>query len=410
LVTSTINLSETASSPGRGERGQWLNVVSHIDPKYGGMSTVVPELSSATAVAGSRTIGLTAFCSQDEYCFPEHAESIEVSHWPRSRVEWLRNRSLRERFRRHVDSADGIHIHGLWEQSTAVAARTARELGKPYIVSAHGMLEPWALANKKLKKQVYAAFLERANIEGAACVHALTRAEAKNFRDFGSRRPIAIIPNGVRIPHSVSPDLFFERFAGLKGKRILLYLGRIHFKKGLDLLVEAWSRLAGDWPDAHLVLAGPDFEHTRSIIERLICDRRLEHRVLLPGMLSGDLKWSALAAAHCFILPSHSEGLSISTLEAMGLGLPIIVTRQCNLPEVVKYGAGWQIEPDIDPLVCALSECLGNSEMTNREIGSRGRDLVAKQYSWPTVGKQMSELYTYVQGGRLPQSFELQTD
>jgi glycosyltransferase involved in cell wall biosynthesis len=410
LVTSTINLSETASAPGRGEHGHWLNVVSHIDPKYGGMSTVVPELSSATAAASSRTIGLTAFCSQDEYGFPERAESIEVSHWPRSRVEWLKNRSLRERFRQHVDSADGIHIHGLWEQSTAIAARTARELGKPYVVSAHGMLEPWALANKKLKKQVYAAFLERANIEGAACVHALTRAEARNFRDFGSRRPIAIIPNGVRIPHSASPDLFFEQFAGLRGKRILLYLGRIHFKKGPDLLVEAWSRLAGDWPDAHLVLAGPDFENTRIIIEKLIRDRRLEHRVLLPGMLCGDLKWSALAAAHCFILPSHSEGLSVSTLEAMGVGLPVIVTRQCNLPEVVSYGTGWQIEPDIESLVSALNECLGNSELTNREIGSRGRDLVSKQYSWPTVGKQMSELYTYVERGCLPQSFELQVD
>jgi glycosyltransferase involved in cell wall biosynthesis len=409
LLLSSPNLScDTNSSLTAKRQGHWLKVLSHLDPKYGGLSVVVPELGSAISSQGAFSIEIAGFCSPDERSLTGDLQGIEVSRWPSSRLQWLKDRSLRSHFLDRCERADGIHIHGLWEQSTAMAAHAARRLGKPYIVSAHGMLERWALANKKLKKQLYAALLERANIESAACLHALTRAEAEDYRKFGSRRPIAIIPNGVRVPRSASSDAFLEKFPALKGRRIILYLGRIHFKKGLDLLVEAWSRLADDWPDAQLVLAGPDFENTQLAIERLISSRRLDRRVVLAGMLRGDLKWSALAAAECFVLPSHSEGLSVSVLEAMGIGLPVIVTRQCNLPEIAQYGAGRQIEPDIGELADALSEYLNRSDTANREIGNRGKKLVSERYCWSVVGKQMSELYAYLEGGPQPRTFEFE--
>jgi len=389
--------------------GRWLTVVSHLDPRYGGLSSVVPQLSSRIASTYNVNVDLAAFCTPGELYLPSSYPDLAITEWPTSRLQWFRDRSLRDHFEEIVQAADALHIHGLWEQSTAIAAPMARALRKPYILSAHGMLETWALSNKRLKKQVYAALFERANVRGAACLHALTHAEAHDYRRFGSTGPIAVIPNGVTIPSSLDPNLFLSQYPALNGKRILLFLGRIHFKKGLDLLVESWSQLGGSYPDAHLVLAGPDFEGTRAKVEKLVVQRGLTHSVLFTGMLRQDLKWSALAAAEGFVLPSFSEGLSVSVLEAMGIGLPVIVTEQCNLPEVKKLEAGWQIQSEVGQLTSAIRELLANSRKTNSGIGSCGRTLVLTRYNWSTVSERMAELYRWVQGGPCPSNVDLVT-
>ncbi|HEY0784698.1 MAG TPA: glycosyltransferase [Acidobacteriaceae bacterium] len=389
--------------------GTWISALSHLDPRYGGLSAAVPELGAATARSGGFRVQLAAFCVPGEEFAPTTEVPLEVSYWPASRLAWLRDRGLKARFREQVRHADGLHIHGLWAQSEEVAAAMARELERPYIVSAHGMLEPWALEQKKWKKRIYAALTERRNLGGAACLHALTRAEAEDYRRFGVERPIAVIPNGVRVPDAVTPAAFLEAFPHLWGKQLVLFLGRLHFKKGVLLLVKAWAELQAQFPDAHLVLAGPDCENTRSSLETHVRELALVDRVTFTGMLAGERKWSALAAAHCFVLPSYSEGLSVSLLEAMGLGVPVILTRQCHLPEVASNGAGWEIDPDVSQLVSALKECLRNGERANRSIGNQGRAMVERSFHWSSVGRQMSEVYAWVQGGSLPTSCEIQT-
>ena len=350
-----------------------------------------------------------AFCSSLEIYPTSSHRDLDVTLWPAGRLAWLSKPALRKRFEQQINQADGVHIHGLWEQSTSIAGRTARALRKPYILSAHGMLEPWALANKRFKKILYARLFERANLEGATCLHALTHAEARDYRSFGLRRPIAIVPNGVYIPDIVDPDLFLAQYPGLKRKRILLFLGRIHFKKGLDILVQAWAKVAKRWPDAHLVLAGPDFEGTRASIEELVQQAGIGDQVLFTGMLRADLKWSALAAAQGFVLPSYSEGLSVAALEAMGTGLPVILTEQCNLPEVKTHQAGWQVESNVPSLTSAIEEFLSNSVTANLSVGKRGRRLVLERYNWAAVAAQMSEVYQWAQGGPAPANVDLLT-
>lgn len=220
--------------------------------------------------------------------------------------------------------------------------------------------------------------------------------------------PIAVIPNGVRLPQAIDPEPFLWKFPSLRGKRIVLFLGRIHFKKGLDLLIRAWATVAKRWPEAHLVIAGPDFEGTRASVETLVGTHGLDESVLFTDMLHEQMKWSALAAAQCFVLPSYSEGLSVSTLEAMGASLPVIVTEQCNLPDVAKFETGWVIQPNADQLVSALSEFLQNSQAINVQIGERGRLLVKERYNWSTVAREMSEVYQWVQGGGpIPESVDM---
>ena len=386
----------------------WLQVLSHLDPKYGGLSSVVPQLASQLVRAEDMPVQIAAFCAPDEQRALPGFPEVTVSQWPTGPLTWLREAELKREWERLLASCAGVHIHGLWESSTRVAASTARRLQKPYLVSAHGMLERWALRNKSFKKRIYSALIERENLQGAACLHALTQAEAEDYRRFGLRRPIAVIPNGVSAPESASGEPFFEAFPQTQGRRLLLFLGRLHFKKGLDLLIPAWAALARRFPEAMLVLAGPDSENTQVAVQKQIAEYGIEDRVLFTGMLQGEMKWSALAASECFVLPSYSEGLSIATLEAMSLGLPVIVTDHCHLPEVAAAGAGWEIPATRKNLQDALELVLSSSPGENRERGARGRALARERYSWQRVGMQMAELYRWTSEGVRPQSFELQ--
>ena len=386
---------------------RWIEVVSHTDPKYGGLSAAVPKLGRHIGSNGGFDISLAAFTAPNEHFAPTGYAPEQLCYWPVSRKPWLQDKDLRNSFKEQIRYADGVHIHGIWEQSTAIAARTARALGVPYILSAHGMLEPWALRNKRLKKLIYAHLMERKNISRATCLHALTHAEADHFIRFGARSPIAVIPNGVDIPALKSPSLFLSQFPSIKDKRIILFLGRLHPKKGLDLLLQAWAQISKLHSNTHLVLAGPNSEGTEAKLRKFVDEHGLQTTVLFTGMLREHLKWSALAAAECFVLPSYSEGLSVSVLEAMGMGLPVLITEPCNMPEVARHGTGWQIQPEVHALTVALTEILSNSPSKNLEIGARGAALIQSRYTWDTVASQMAEVYRWVQGGPKPATVEL---
>ena len=415
MMQSTVELQQVR--PGLRSplvRGPWVQVVPHLHPRYGGLSAAVPDLarSLANGVGGEpMDVALAAFCAQGEHYIPAGFSPEQLTYWPLARKPWLsdyfRGQALHRSFRELLRGAAGIHIHGLWEQSTALAAAEARSLKVPYVMSAHGMLEPWALENKKLKKLVYAALVERANVAGARALHALTQAEARQFVGFGARSPIAVIPNAVDLPDRADASLFLRDFPELRGKRLVLFLARLHPKKGLDLLLEAWAEVVADFPDAHLVVAGPDSEGTLARLRHFVADRGLVGNVCFAGLLQGAMKWSALAAAEAFVLPSFSEGQSVGVLEAMGMGLPVIVTEACNMPEVRELDLGWTIQPHLEPLTNALRELLRGELMENLDKGIRGAALVQSRYSWPVVAQQMAELYSWIIGGAMPSSVDL---
>ncbi len=419
MSTSTLQPTESPVTqqpipPAAKSGDRWVEVVSHLHPKYGGLSAAVPALGQRLARANNLDISLAAFVAPGERIQPSGYDTSHITFWPASRRPWLLGRfnqdrvhkSLRSTFLDHLRGADGVHIHGLWEQSTSTAAHAARSLRIPYLISAHGMLEPWALRNKRVKKHLYAHLIERPNVAGAACLHALTRAEARHYIAFGAGSPIAIIPNGVDIPSRRDPSLFLNQFPAAQGRRIILFLGRLHPKKGLDLLLQAWATLAFRHPDALLVLAGPDSEGTQARLEALIAQHRLRENVLFTGMLREAQKWSALAAAEAFVLPSYSEGLSVGVLEALGMALPVIVTEPCNMPEVEESHAGWQIQPTLSDLTHALTELLANTPAANARIGENGAALIQSRYTWPIVAAQMAELYRWLAGGPYPQTVE----
>ena len=384
-----------------------LNITAHLDHAYGGLTTSLPDFCAALESTGRYQSPLGAFCLPGEDTILTGAGLLESIVFPSGRLRWMTDSRLRRSLSETIERATAVHIHGLWQEHGAVASQLAQELRKPYIFSAHGMLEPWALRSKRWKKKVYWSLFEKRNLEEARCLRALTRSEAEHYRDAGLRQPIAIIPNGVVVPSEISPEPFYHRFPQLLGGRILLFLGRIHPKKGLGLLCQSWAEICRECPDAHLVIAGPDSEGTKVLLEAQISALGVESRVTFAGMLRGIEKWAALRAAAVFLLPSYSEGFSVAVLEALGSGTPVIVSRQCYFPEIKTSGSGWVIEPEPTSLSSALRECLALSASDLATLGTNGRNLVKNRFQWDVVGRQTADVIDWILGGAEPPSTEI---
>ncbi len=398
LLESGLSVSTAAGVPA----GKWMQVLSHLDPKYGGISTVVPSLAQSLLEQEVES-SIEAFCAEGEEFLPEYARPDGVRFWPIQRLRWLRDTALRARFAREVSEHDGVHIHGLWDVTSFAASRMARRQRKPYLLSSHGMLEPWALNQGRWKKRLYSLAIEREVVRRATILHALTHAEALQYREYSGRRtPTAVIPNGVALPQHSSPEPFLSRYPELRGRRCVLFLARLHPKKGVDLLVDSWRQVSARFPDAFLVLAGPDSENMAASLRAVAAAHGTQHSILFAGMLDAEAKWSGLAAAEGFVMPSHSEGLSMSVLEAMGAGVPVVLTPQCNMPWVFDIGAGWSTEPNAGAIAESLLGVLSRTKQQNAETGRVGSTYIRQHYSWSSVSERMSEIYRWCLGGNKP--------
>ena len=312
-----------------------------------------------------------------------------------------------------------IHSHGLWMHPGIAARKCCVRNGCPLLISPHGMLEPWALNRSPLKKKLAAWWFEDKNLREADCLHALCAAEAENFRRYGLKNPIAIIPNGVDLPkggkHPVthgndetgkieSGDLpvvandVAGKISQPGGRRCVLFLSRLHPKKGLINLLHAWRQIAGDFKDWCLLIGGhgdPDYEQG---LKTLAKDYGLEKSVVFTGPLYGEDKRRALAGADVFVLPSFSEGFSMAILEAVAAGLPVLLTPECNFPELAKAGAAIEVSTQAPILEKGLRQILQISDEERKAMGRKGTELVRQSYTWPAIAERMCKLYEWLAG------------
>jgi poly(glycerol-phosphate) alpha-glucosyltransferase len=299
-----------------------------------------------------------------------------------------------------------LHLHGLWRGKSLAAWRTGRRLGVPCVISPRGMLDPWAVRNARWKKRLTGWLFENRNLRDAACLHALCDSEAESIRAYGLKNPIAVIPNGIDVlEQSVQGSQF--KVQGLSGQSLktLLFLGRIHPKKGLRELIEAWKtfRGAGDrrqeagWK---LVVAGWDDGGCLEGLKRQVAELGLAESIHFTGPVYGGEKDALLRRADAFVLPSFSEGLPMAILEAWAYGLPVIMTRECNLPEGARHGAAILTEPRPEALVEALRMLQAMTGAEREAMGGRGRQLAKEAYAWPRLAAQMLEVYGWLLGRR----------
>jgi glycosyltransferase involved in cell wall biosynthesis len=230
--------------------------------------------------------------------------------------------------------------------------------------------------------------------------------EAANYRTFGLGQTVVIVPNGVTAPDDVSPYRFLKRYPHLQGKRIVLFFGRVHKKKGVDLLVKAWNTVAARFPDAHLVIAGPDDGALQELLPRGSGILAPES-ITICGLLAGELKWSALASASAFVLPSLSEGLSMALLEALWYGVPVLITRDCNFQEIEDLQCTFLISPNTSSIAEGLVDVLSRPADDLRVRGRFGSNFIRSRYGWKLVGRQMADVYDWMRGGPIPSSVEM---
>jgi glycosyltransferase involved in cell wall biosynthesis len=377
-----------------------LHVIGTLDPAAGGPPAVVCRLSAAQAAAGDDVAVLCYGDDQGKRQAALEAAVNRVPGFPAVQVVTLPpDRGMgritashaRQALRQWCESKtleSIVHLHGVWEPLLKAAADVARRHHMPYILTPHGMLDPWALRQRRIKKGLAMALGYRAMIHQADAIHALNATEAQLMAPLRLATPPAVAPNAVFLE-----ELPGELQAANPATRppAVLFLGRLHAKKGLDLLAEAFTLVAAQHAAAELVVAGPD-AGAEADFRRAVRRLGLEARVRLPGALHGQAKWQALAAATCFCLPSKQEGFSVAALEALACGVPVVLSEGCHFPEVAQAGAGLIVPREPEPLADALLRLL-NDPTGAAAMGRRGRDLVRQSYTWPVVARQMKAIY-----------------
>lgn len=295
-----------------------------------------------------------------------------------------------------------IHQQGIWTFASFINLIYRKRHRTKTIIAPRGMLDPWAVHNSGWKKKIVGHLFEFENLRTADCIHALCQSEYESIRKFGLSNPVAIIPNGITLPQNPQYKRNHE-------KRILLFIGRIHPKKGIKELIlgvaiikEQNPALLDSW---EIHIAGWDQNGHINELKQIVETHNLINEVKFVGSLYGEAKERALCQANAFILPSFSEGLPMSILEAWAYELPVIMTDFCNIPEGFDHSCAIKIEPSPNDIYEKLTTFfqLPNNELA--EIGKRGKELVSQNFTWEVVAKQTFELYQYLSGNGIKPSF-----
>lgn len=294
-----------------------------------------------------------------------------------------------------------LHQHGIWMANSRVTNRWRKTFGRPTVIAPHGSLEEYTLKRSAWKKKLATLAYEGENLCQASCLHATSVSEAQSFRRYGLGNPIAIIPNGISETwlNSVGDARRFRsRFINIPDRRLLLFISRIHPKKGLPLLFEAMSLIRQDLNDWCVVIAGPDEVGHRCELESLAQRLYLGDMVKFIGPVFGDDKRDAFAAADLFILPTHSENFAIAVAEALGAGIPVITTRGAPWEELQTYDCGWWVDISVGAIKNALLAAIHRPQAELKEMGKRGKALIKDEYTWAQLAQKTIRLYDWLLG------------
>jgi poly(glycerol-phosphate) alpha-glucosyltransferase len=296
---------------------------------------------------------------------------------------------------------DLLHVHGASWIFPSIASLTWQlRFKRPYIVTPHGGLNTWALHQSALRKRLAGMLYENAHLSRADCLHALCPNEARGIRQYGLRNPICVIPNCVDLP----PQRAEAPRPECDGGNVLLYLGRLHPKKGLDNLVRAWAALRRNGSNSsrswRLVIAGFAEGDYADLLKRLCAESGIDDTVMFIGPQYGAEKDSLFRGAAAFILPSFGEGLPMAVLEAWSYGLPVLMTAQANLAEGFEEGAALLIETNPESIARTLDVLFSLSDKDRIAMGQKGRDLVERRFSPARVASEMKAVYDWLASGR----------
>jgi len=380
------------------------HIVSYLSLRFGGPPVIASKLVSNLNRLGTNG-SLWGTGDEKELCLPEVPTYECRAFAVKPPYRWFRSPGLAKTLEREMVAIDLLHLHEIWSYPTYIGHRIGRRQDKPYLITVHGELEPWRLNHKKLKKQIYLKLIGNRIFRGAACLHAGSSLEGRGFREAGYKGFITIIPNGVDLQDFAElpeRDVADEQWPKLKGKRVVHFLSRLSPEKGLDQFIPAWSDVVKNksYYDSILVLSGPDDREYRRVVEGLVDAYGVSNSVLFTGMVTGRDKLALMSRSDIYVLPSYSEGFSISLLENLAAGKPVLITPGCNFPEVAQAGAGICVPVKRQSLAVGLRELLDMSDNDLVNIGSNGRDLVTQNYTWDTAARKLLTVYNCILEGK----------
>ena len=404
------------------------NLIGSISRKAGGLHESVRRLVQCVAEKG---VGVRIFTVEDEFTQQDLAAwtPLQVDVFPSS---WPKSFGYASGFFKSLNEyrPDLTHTHGIWMYPSIATATYCTRRRVPYMISPHGMLDPWAVRHHRWKKALAYAVYESNHVQGARCIRALCDSEARAIRQMRLKNPVAVIPNGIDLPEGrYRPSGAGSRnvpWNGIvePGRKVLLFLSRIHPKKGLLNLIRAWKKIrtphstlrtSEEWV---LAIAGWDQGGHEEELKRLASDLGIawrdvrEHRtsnigystsneasLLFLGPQFGDGKAACYANCDAFILPSFSEGLPMVILEAWAYGKPVLMTDECNLPEGFVAQAALPIDTTVNGIAEGLQTLCSIADAERVEIGRQGRQLVQERFTWDTIAGQLKATYEWMLGG-----------
>jgi glycosyltransferase involved in cell wall biosynthesis len=351
-----------------------LHIIASLDESTGGPARSVPQTCVELAKLG---VEIEIICQP-------HPKSVKIPVLPNLTVRFLNLREL-YRFGRKLDrsATNLIHLQHIWHPYIALMARAARKKNIPYIITPRGMLEPWIMARNTWKKKLAMTLYQHRDLRKAALLHVTCEEEKQHIRKLGFKQEIAVIPNGLDLSQVPKAKEDY-------GTQKVVFLSRIHPKKGIELLLRAWRQLnTACWT---LEIAGyGDPAYIEQIREQIT--RYQLRNVKLVGPQYGEAKWDFLKSADLLVLPTWSENFGIVVAEALAVGVPVITTTGTPWQELETHHCGWWIDLTIENLVKSLTQAINTKPLQLKELGSNGIKLIENEYKIQTITKKIIELY-----------------
>jgi len=381
-----------------------LHVIPILAPSYGGPVTVCKELTSELVKQG---MDVTIFSTHLDYPrgvldvptnSPVKLNGVKIYYFPVQFRPLIISIQLARILWREVHNFDVIHIHGLYRFPQSFAAWCARRKNVPYIIRPHGSLDPFLFHQKRHKflKRIYERLIDIPNLRSAAAVHFTTTEERNLTHCLKITDKSVVIPNGLevsRFEELPNPGRFRMKWGIPENIPLILFLGRINFKKGLDLLIPAFARIHKNWPKAQLVLAGPDNEDYGKEVRACIRKYGMSNRVTFTGMLKREDTVFAYVDSDLFVLPSYTENFGMTVVEAMACRCPVVISDKVNIwLEINQAGAGLVTQCNVEDLAKAMLKLIFDVEL-RKNMGRAGRNLVIDKYNWRVISHKLIQLY-----------------
>ncbi len=379
-----------------------IQTIGSLAARAGGVARAVAALSTALT-ATDVAVELVSGCSADDGSLVLPGTGALAPRFVATQRTALLTRypgmadAIAAAAATHPAATPIVHDNGIWAPSNIAVYRAVAAQRRRYVITPHGMLEPWAMAYHPLRKKLAWWAYQRRALAGAAGLVATAEPERAAIRARCPRVPIAVIANGVDCPPVPPPTD--------AASTTVLFMSRIHPKKNLIGLLDAWARLCANPEFAawRLEIAGPDEGGHRADVDRHIARLELEARVALIGHVEDDAKPALFARTALFVLPSFSENFGIVVTEALAAGVPVIATHGTPWDELPARRAGWWVAPTPAALADALEAALRLPPAARRAMGERGHGWVAERFGWGMIAGRTASFYRWlVSGGREP--------